>query len=53
MDIIFSLLPTYESIIFALFHGLVWIVVGVIEIGLLSLSYNFLVNNEITENPDE
>jgi uncharacterized membrane protein HdeD (DUF308 family) len=52
MDILFSLLPTYDSMIFTLLHGLVWLVVGVIEIGLLSLSYNFLVNNEITENSD-
>ena len=49
IDIIFSLLPTYDSILFNLLQEALWLIVGVIEIGLLSLSYNFLVNNESSD----
>lgn len=46
LDIMFSLLPEYDSIVFTFFHGVVWLTVGVVEIGLLSLSYKHLVGNE-------
>ncbi len=49
MDILFTLLPVYDSHVFSLFCGAVWLVIGVVEIGLLSLSYAFLVS----ENHDE
>ena len=42
---IFSLLPIYGSLFFALFYGTLWLAIGVVEIGLLSLSYRFLVSN--------
>jgi hypothetical protein len=44
MDIVFSSLPTCDSIIYSLFHGAAWLIVGCIEVGLLSLSYKFLVS---------
>ncbi len=46
LDALLRLLPAYDSIIYSLFLGIVWLVVGVIEIGLLSLSYAFLASNE-------
>jgi len=48
-DLIFNYLPEYESIIYSLVVGLAWIIVGVIEIGLLSLSYSFL-SNAVTDD---
>ena len=49
MDILFTLLPAYDSPVFSIFYGAVWLIIGVVEIGLLSLSYAFLVS----ENRDE
>ena len=48
---IFSLLPIYDSLFFALFYGTLWLAIGVVEIGLLSLSYRFLVSNLEKERP--
>lgn len=42
LDLLFELLPDYEAILFQLLTSAIWLVVGVIEIGLLSLSYSFL-----------
>lgn len=42
-DLIFNLLmPAYNSLIYSFFVGMLWLVIGVIEIGLLSLSYAYL-----------
>ena len=42
INTLFTLLPEYESVFYALFCGAVGLVAGVVEIGLLSLSYAFL-----------
>ncbi len=52
-DIIFSLLPSYESLLFNLLQGALWLVIGVVEVGLLSLSYKYLVSKEVSENVDD
>jgi len=57
-DTIFSLLPMYDSVLYNIFKCFLWLVIGVIEIGLLSLSYNFLATHEpmlqgLSENPKE
>lgn len=52
-DIIFSLMPLYESLFFTLLQGTLWLVIGVVEVGLLSLSYKFLVLNEARDDTDD
>ncbi len=52
-NFLFGLLPDFDSIIFKLFQGALWLVVGVVQIGLLSLSYKFLVSNESGDNTPE
>jgi len=51
-DSIFSLFPAQGSLFIDLIKGALWLVIGVIEIGLLSLSYKFLVDNETVESLD-
>lgn len=50
---LFDLWPDYDSILFKLYQGALWLVVGVVQIGLLSLSYKFLVSNEPDDNTPE
>ena len=45
-DLLFSLLPEDQSIIIDLITSLIWVVIGVIEIGLLSLSYSFIKSRQ-------
>ena len=52
MNLIFSLLPYFDSVLYDLIHSLLWLIVGVIEVGLLSLSYRFLAESNM-ENIDE
>ena len=49
-DLAVDLIPTDDSIIFTLVYAVAWLLVGVIEVGLLSLSYKFLVSNEPSNN---
>ena len=51
-NFIFSLLPQHSSLFLSLVEGTIWLVIGVIEVGLLSLSYQFLINNN-AKNIDE
>lgn len=51
-DIAFSLIPATESVLFNLVDGFLWLVVGVIEVGLLSLSYEFLIKHQATEEQE-
>lgn len=54
LGIIFGFLPKFDSIVFDLFHDALWLVIGVVQIGLLSLSYKFLVNNDACDStPDK
>jgi len=48
-DSLFELMPTFDSLLYSLFTGVVWIVVAVIEIGLLSLSYQYLSQNIVQQ----
>ena len=41
-NILFELLPFYDSIIYFVFQGVLWLIVGAFEIALLSLSYSYL-----------
>jgi hypothetical protein len=45
-DLVFTLIPVTDSLVFNLVDGFLWLLVGIIEVGLLSLSYEFLNNNE-------
>ncbi len=45
-DLLFGLLPEDQSIIIDFITSSVWIVIGVIEIGLLSLSYSFIKSRQ-------
>ncbi len=53
-DTIFEFLPHYDSIVYSLFVGMGWLIIGVIEIGLLSLSYEHLSKLKINDlEPDK
>ncbi len=41
-DLAFNFLPSYDSILYSIIKVVAWLVIGVIEIGLLSLSYAYL-----------
>ncbi len=45
-DTIFNLLPAFDSILSIVFYTTLWLIIGVVEVGLLSLSYKFLINKE-------
>ncbi len=45
LELMLGLLPTFDSIFYSLFVGFIWLIVGVIETGLLSLSYSYLEPN--------
>jgi len=47
-QLLFIILPSYESMFYSLLVFAAWLIVGVVEIGLLSLSYNYLYNAKIT-----
>ncbi|MCK5830675.1 MAG: hypothetical protein KAH20_10260 [Methylococcales bacterium] len=53
LELILGLLPTFDSIIYSLFVGFIWLIVGVIETGLLSLSYSYLELNSDDQNYEE
>ena len=44
-DLILNALPTYNSLLYSLSIAGVWLIIGVVEIGLLSLSYSWLSKN--------
>ena len=48
-EILLNLYPDSESLFFSLLSGATWLILGVIEIGLLSLSYSFLANSSGAE----
>lgn len=50
---ILGLLPEADSTAIFLLYVALWLVVGVIEVGLLSLSYRFLVSHETSGNATE
>ena len=45
-DLLFDLLPEEQFLIFDLITSFVWVVIGVIEVGLLSLSYSFISSHQ-------
>ncbi|MGB0835378.1 MAG: hypothetical protein ACPGR2_12725 [Psychrobium sp.] len=45
-EMIFAFIPVTESLLLSLVDNLMWLVIGIVEVGLLSLSYEFLVNNQ-------
>lgn len=52
-DILFDMLFSHDSLVLVMFQGALWLVIGVIEIGLLSLSYKFLVSKEVSASSYE
>lgn len=49
-DLVFALIPVTDSLAFNLIDGFLWLVVGIVEVGLLSLSYEFLMNNRVPDS---
>ncbi len=49
LDLLYNLLPTQDSVLYSLFIWALWLVVGAIEVGLLSLSYRYLDNQEVSK----
>ena len=52
-NLVFSSIPSHSSLVLTLLEGALWLIVGVIEVGILSLSYKFLVANESIEKSEE
>lgn len=42
LELIFEMLPYYDSILYNILSRLIWLIVGVFEVGLLSMSYAYL-----------
>lgn len=49
-DLLFGLLPEELPLIVDLIIGFVWVVIGVIEVSLLSLSYSFIRSHQVDES---
>ena len=50
-NLVFEFLPEFDSMLYSILVVIIWLVVGVIEIGLLSLSYSYL-SKLSTEAPE-
>ena len=48
-EMIFAFVPETESLLFSFADNLLWLIIGVVEVGLLSLSYEFLIKNQQQE----
>ena len=48
-EMVFAFVPETESLLFSFADNLLWLVIGVVEVGLLSLSYEFLIKNQQPE----
>lgn len=46
MDLVLAIFPFSDSTLLLIVQGVLWLVIGVVQIGLLSLSYKFLSNND-------
>lgn len=49
-ELLFELMPTYDSLLYSLFTEAAWLVIAVIEIGVLSLSYQYLSQNIVQQS---
>ncbi|WOV91585.1 MAG: hypothetical protein R1F54_02730 [Candidatus Zeuxoniibacter abyssi] len=43
-------LPEFDSVIYDIFSSAIWLLIGAVEIGFLSLSYSFLCQSEAVDD---